>query len=116
MIQVIHVDDEKHCLELTKEIMAYYDKELNIESFTSPKKVIESVREKEPDIILSDYKMPEMNGIEFTRQLRQYSSVPVILYTGKERNEWLKKHLRLVLRITLENPMTQLITLFFLNE
>ena len=87
MIKVIHVDDEKHCLDLTKEILAFYDKELNIESFTSPRKVIENVLSNEPDLVLSDYKMPEMNGIELTKQLRKYSNVPVILYSGSEKEK-----------------------------
>ena len=87
MIKVLHVDDEKHCLDLTKEIMAFYDKELNIESFTSPRKVIENVLTDEPDLVLSDYRMPEMNGIELTKQLRKYSNVPVILYSGSEEGK-----------------------------
>ena len=84
VIKIIHVDDEENCLELTREIMALYDKDLNIESFTSPRSVIENVQQKEPDLIISDYKMPEMNGIEFIKLLRKYSDVPVILYTGNE--------------------------------
>ena len=82
MIKVIHVDDEKNCLDLTREIMTFYDKELDIESFTSPMKVIENVLKEEPDLVLSDYKMPEMNGIELTRQLKKHSNIPVIIYTG----------------------------------
>jgi len=85
LIKVIHVDDEKHFLDLTKEILAFYDKELNIETFTSPRKVIENVLTSEPDLVLSDYRMPEMNGIELTKQLRKYSKVPVILYSGSEK-------------------------------
>ena len=87
MIKVIHVDDEKNCLDLTKEIMAFYDKEVNIESFTSPRKVIENVLTNEPDLVLSDYRMPEMNGIELTKQIRKYSNVPVILYSGSEESK-----------------------------
>ena len=67
--------------------MAFYDKDLNIESFTSPKKVIETVLDIEPDLILTDYKMPEMNGIEMTKHLRQITNIPVILYTGSEEEK-----------------------------
>lgn len=84
VINVLHLDDEENCLELTREIMALYDKDLQIRSNTSPRKVIEKVKHSEPDLIISDYKMPEMNGIEFTKKLRTYSSVPVILYSGSE--------------------------------
>ena len=91
MIKIIHVDDEKNYLDLTKEILAVYDKEINIESFTSPRKVIENVLTNEPDLVLSDYSMPEMNGIELIRQLRKYSNVPVILYSGSEKENIAEK-------------------------
>ena len=87
MIKVVHVYDEIHCLDLTKEILAFYDKEIHIESFTSPRKVIENVLTNEPDLVLSDYRMPEMNGIELTKQLRKYSKVPVIIYSVSEKEK-----------------------------
>ena len=91
VIRVLHLDDEEHCLDLTREIMAMYDKDIEIKSFTSPGKVIENVRQDEPDIVISDYKMPEMNGIEFTRKLREYSTIPIILYTGSEEESIAKE-------------------------
>lgn len=84
MIKILHVDDEENCLELTREIMASYDKDVKITSMTSPNKVLETVLENEPDLVLSDYLMPEMNGIELTRLLKKYSNVPVIIYTGSD--------------------------------
>lgn len=45
-------------------------------------KVIEKVI---PDLIITDWEMPEMDGIEFTKQLRKQSStkdIPVIICTG----------------------------------
>lgn len=82
VIKVVHLDDEEYCLELTREIMAMYDRDIQFQSYTSPKTVIEKVKKNEPDLILSDYQMPEMNGIEFTRKVKRYSNVPVIMYTG----------------------------------
>jgi len=49
---------------------------------TSPKEAIDMVRESEPDCILSDFNMPEMNGIEFTRRLREHSKIPIIMYSN----------------------------------
>jgi CheY-like chemotaxis protein len=82
MIKIIHIDDEKNYLELTKEIIMAYDKDMEIETSTSPSRVLENIRDAEPDVVLSDYKMPEMDGIQFTKRLRELSEVPVILYTG----------------------------------
>ncbi|HEX9914285.1 MAG TPA: response regulator [Candidatus Bathyarchaeia archaeon] len=82
MIKIIHIDDEKNYLELTKEIIMAYDKDMEIETSTSPSRVLENIRDTEPDVVLSDYKMPEMDGIQFTKRLRELSGIPVILYTG----------------------------------
>lgn len=38
---------------------------LEIELFTTPKAALERMREREFDAFLSDYRMPEMDGIEF---------------------------------------------------
>jgi len=49
---------------------------------TSPREAIEMVKETEPDCVLSDFNMPEMDGIEFTRRLREYSKIPVVMYSN----------------------------------
>jgi len=87
MIKIIHVDDEKNYLELTKEIMMSYDKDMEIVTSTSPSRVLECIRNANPDIVLSDYKMPEMDGIQFTRRIRELSEIPVILYTGSNEEK-----------------------------
>jgi CheY-like chemotaxis protein len=87
MIKIIHVDDEKNYLELTKEIMMSYDKDMEIVISTSPSRVLECIRNANPDIVLSDYKMPEMDGIQFTRRIRELSEIPVILYTGSNEEK-----------------------------
>ncbi|MBR4910530.1 MAG: amino acid permease [Clostridia bacterium] len=64
---------------------------LNIEAdaFTSPKEALEAIskayKENKPyRLVLTDYKMPDMNGLEFTKKLREFDSgeTAVILLTG----------------------------------
>jgi len=80
LVKIFHLDDEPFYLELTKEIMMAYDVDVEIETSTSPVEAMERLKASEPDCVLFDYRMPEMDGIEFTRRLREYSGVPVILY------------------------------------
>ena len=87
MVKIFHLDDEPFYLELTKDIMMAYDMDVEIETSTSPTEAMERVKASEPDCVLSDYKMPEMDGIEFTRRLRESSGVPVILYTHHSDEE-----------------------------
>ena len=44
---------------------------------------IEKFYEEEPDIILLDLMLPELNGIEVCRRLRKESDVPIIMLTAK---------------------------------
>jgi len=47
------------------------------------KEAVKLVRKKEPDVILMDIKMPEMNGIEATRKIREFNpEVPIISQTA----------------------------------
>ncbi len=49
---------------------------------TSPVEAMELVMESEPDCVLSDFNMPEMDGIEFTKRLREHSMIPVVMYSN----------------------------------
>ncbi|MCA9912265.1 MAG: response regulator transcription factor, partial [Anaerolineae bacterium] len=49
---------------------------------------LESVRTKLPDIVLLDVMMPELDGFETLRLLREFSNIPVIMLTAKgEEND-----------------------------
>jgi DNA-binding response OmpR family regulator len=48
---------------------------------------LEQVREKMPDIVLLDVMMPEMDGFETLRMIREISSVPVIMLTVRSSEE-----------------------------
>ena len=49
---------------------------------------MEAVRTKLPDIVLLDVMMPELDGFETLRMLREVSNIPVIMLTAKgEEND-----------------------------
>jgi diguanylate cyclase (GGDEF)-like protein len=58
------VDDDKDALFLMKEIL----KEYSITTFSKPEDALHSLNQKQFALILSDYQMPEMNGIEFLKK------------------------------------------------
>lgn len=45
--------------------------------------VVDSVRNLEPDLILLDIMLPEVDGITICREIRNFSDVPIILLTAK---------------------------------
>ncbi|MCU0522409.1 MAG: response regulator transcription factor [Anaerolineae bacterium] len=48
---------------------------------------VSQVREKMPDIVLLDVMMPEMDGFETLRMVREISSVPIIMLTVRSSEE-----------------------------
>ena len=81
---VLIVDDEPDVLELLKDMLAGLQGLKIIEvtnGFTAGAKLVE----ERPDVILLDFLMPELDGFEFCRFMRQdprFKDIPVIAVTG----------------------------------
>jgi putative two-component system response regulator len=59
-------------------------------TFTRPADSLEWCIKHNPDLVIVDYLMPEMNGVEFTRQFRSMagnSDIPVVMVTGSDERE-----------------------------
>ena len=56
---------------------------------TSASEAAELLEDIDFDAVVSDYKMPEMNGLEFLEIVREKkkSDIPFIIFTGKGRDE-----------------------------
>lgn len=65
MYRILLVDDEQNVLNaLRRELQGDFE----IEMFNDPRLALQRCRETTFDLVLADYKMPEMNGVEFLRQ------------------------------------------------
>jgi two-component system, response regulator YesN len=87
MYSLAIIDDEK----LIREgLISYIDwKSVGVEIsgvFGSAKEALEALRGRMPDIILSDIKMPAMNGVEFLRELRSADSRSEVIFISAYRN------------------------------
>lgn len=60
------------------------------QTFSAPLEGLEWCLENEPDLVIVDYMMPDLNGVEFIRSLRErYSpdSVPILMVTAAHEKE-----------------------------
>ena len=85
MISVLLVDDEPPSLDSGKrylETKGHY----NVSTTLSPLTALNMLKSGHYDIIISDYNMPDMDGIGFLKEVRAaYPTLPFILYTSKGR-------------------------------
>jgi two-component system KDP operon response regulator KdpE len=51
------------------------------------KEALERAREDMPDVLLLDIMMPEMDGFEALKRLREFSQVPVLILTAKDEED-----------------------------
>jgi PAS domain S-box-containing protein len=86
-LNVLHVDDEDDQLEFARSFLTLADSTLNVLSYNSPAKALRRISEGGIDCVVSDYMMPEMNGIELAEKVRKLSTTPFIIYTGRGSEE-----------------------------
>jgi PAS domain S-box-containing protein len=87
MISVLYVDDEQALLEIMK-IYLERTGEFLVDTVDSAALAFEKLKTTRYDAVVSDYQMPEMDGIEFLKALRKkYSTLPFIIFTGRGREE-----------------------------
>lgn len=80
--RILIVDDEDMVLQSIKSILEL-ETDYSVLAFLSPREAIEYVTQNEIDIVISDYLMPEMDGISFLAQIRELRpEVPRIILTG----------------------------------
>ena len=80
--KIIAVDDEEIVLSTLKMLLNIEGFE-NVECFSNPTLALEYMKTNKPDLIMSDFIMPQMNGIDFLSKAKTlYDDVSMILLTG----------------------------------
>jgi PAS domain S-box-containing protein len=87
MYRILYVDDEAGLLDIGKAFLERSG-DLRVDTALSALDVGKMMRESPYDAIISDYQMPDMNGIDLLKHVRAVDTgIPFILFTGKGREE-----------------------------
>src|SRR3546814_5433577 len=84
---VVIVDDRITNLRILERLAASMDSGLSILTFDNAEAALEAMTATIPDLVITDFKMPGLDGAEFIRRIRSHPScedVPVILVTAYE--------------------------------
>ncbi len=82
---LLALDDEMSILKI---LDFYFNKSYNVVAKQNGKEALEWMQQGViPDVIIADVNMPEINGLEFIRQIRAsgfFKDVPLIMLSGNE--------------------------------
>ncbi len=88
--KILVVDDESRMRKLVHDFLAKSNYEV-IEAENGEEAVVIFFEQKDIELIILDVMMPKMDGWQVCKEIRQYSTVPIIMLTAKsdERDELL---------------------------
>lgn len=81
---ILVADDEAHILHVVS--MKLRNAGYEVTTAMDGEEALELCRERPPDLIITDYQMPVMSGVEFCRALRndeRTAGIPAILLTAR---------------------------------
>ncbi|MFX0114277.1 MAG: PAS domain S-box protein [Candidatus Hodarchaeota archaeon] len=83
MPRVLLVDDDEHLLAFAKHFLPQDETSLEIVTAKSAHDAFNQLKNENIDVIVSDYQMPGINGLEFLKRVRgDGSAIPFIIFTG----------------------------------
>jgi two-component system, OmpR family, response regulator ChvI len=87
MTTIAVVEDDPSVLDLIKDILEVEG--FDVLPYHDGTGALDALESNLPDLVITDIAMPEMDGIQLLRHLREKSDTPVILLTGRvdERDE-----------------------------
>ncbi|WP_031546311.1 response regulator transcription factor [Salinicoccus luteus] len=93
MKKVLLVDDEERMLELLSLYLSPYG--YNCKKALGAKEGLEYIGQERFDIVLLDIMMPDIDGWQVCREIREHSDVPIIMVTAREQKTDIVKGLKL---------------------
>lgn len=81
-MKILVVDDDPDILNLLTHF--WQGKDRDVRTAQSGREALQALEQEEPDLVILDVVMPEMDGWEVLRRVREKSPVPVIMLTGKD--------------------------------
>jgi two-component system phosphate regulon response regulator OmpR len=79
--KILTIDDDEKLTELLKNYLARFNYEVIISNH--PLEGLNKLKSELPDIIILDVMLPDMEGFEVLKEIRKYSSTPVIMLTAR---------------------------------
>ena len=81
MRKLLLVDDDE---KLAEPLQLYFSKfDLSLDNETSPLEAIERIKREDYDLVILDVMLPQIDGFETCKRIRQFSDIPIIMLTAR---------------------------------
>jgi two-component system response regulator RpfG len=87
---VLIIDDQTTGRTILEKVIQQIADNLDVHAFGTPTEALSWIDQHDPDLIITDYRMPEMNGVEFIREVRtrpHCEYVPLMMITVVSEKE-----------------------------
>tara|TARA_Y100000746_G_scaffold228351_1_gene236277 strand:+ start:416 stop:1123 length:708 start_codon:yes stop_codon:yes gene_type:complete len=81
MTSALLIDDDKKLGDLLRNYLQSFDIDLSV--VNDPRKAIETINKKNPDLLILDVMMPHINGFELCKMIRKESDKPIIILSAR---------------------------------
>ncbi len=86
MPKVLITDDDQKLLKMLKRTLAYEN--MDVLTASNGVEALEIVRDQQPDVMILDWMMPEMDGLELIERLRDMNKrLPILMLTARDAIE-----------------------------
>jgi two-component system response regulator RpfG len=82
--KVLIVDDESTGRSILTKIIQQVEDDVSVAAFDNPLEALKWLDDNHPDLIITDYRMPDMNGVELIRQIQKIpgsQDIPIMMIT-----------------------------------
>ncbi len=96
-MRIMIVDDQPSNLRIMKQLALHLTDGGEVEAFANPALALAAALENPPDLVVSDYNMPEMDGAAFVaalRELPECGDIPIVIVTIYEDKDFRYKALQ----------------------
>lgn len=102
--RILVLDDEENYAEMLQDLLR--ENNYRVDMATRPERAIAQLEEIPYDLVISDYKMPVMDGADFLKKARElYPNLPFILVSGLMNTPELVKVANMSVTLVMEKPL-----------
>jgi diguanylate cyclase (GGDEF)-like protein/PAS domain S-box-containing protein len=111
MLNVVVIDDRVTNRNILTRLAMSIEEGIRVKAFSTPKPALSWLKQTTPDLVITDYKMPDMDGADFIRAFRSLpgaGEVPVMVVTVYEERSYCYQALEAGATDFLLSPVDQL--------